>query len=153
MKANTAMLSPSELSEATGVGRETLRFYEEKGLVIPVNRTAAGYRQYSHSAIELIGFIKKTQQAGFSLKEIDGLLQLRAKTTNTCGDVSDALAHKISAIDEEIAVLHRKRALIDSMNTSCCPSPSPTKPCSFSSAPVIAIECVTSCCPLQQHDG
>jgi DNA-binding transcriptional MerR regulator len=153
MNANTAMLSPSELSEATGVGRETLRFYEAKGLVTPANRTAAGYRQYSHSAVELIGFIKKTQQAGFSLKEIDGLLQLRAKTTNTCGDVSNALAQKISAIEDQIAALHRKRALLDSMNMSCCPSPSPTKACSFSSAPVVAIEFTTSGFPLQQHDS
>ena len=153
MNANTVTLRPSELSDATGVGRETLRFYEEKGLVMPVSRTAAGYRQYSHSAIELIGFIKKTQQAGFSLSEIGGLLQLRAKTTNTCGDVSDALAQKISSIEEEIAALQHKRALIDSMNTSCCPSPSPAKPCSFNSAPVIAIECATSCFPLQQNNG
>jgi DNA-binding transcriptional MerR regulator len=131
MNANTISLSSGELSAATGVGRETLRFYEEKGLVVPVGRTTAGYRRYDRSAIALISFIKETQHAGFSLKEIDELLQLRAQSMNTCGNVSDALTRKVSAIEEEIATLQRKRALIESMNLSCCPSPSPTTPCSF----------------------
>ena len=131
MNANTLMLSPGELSAVAGVGRETLRFYEEKGLVVPVGRTAAGYRQYDRSAIVLISFIKETQQAGFSLREIYELLQLRANAKNTCGNVNDSLARKIAVMDEEIAALQRKRALIESMNVGCCPSPSPSKPCSF----------------------
>jgi DNA-binding transcriptional MerR regulator len=127
----TKLLGTTELADAAGVGRETLRFYEEKGLVTPLRRTAAGYRQYDRSAIEVIGFIKETQNAGFTLKEIDELLQLRAKAINTCGNVSDSLLRKVTTIDEEIASLQRKRALIQSMNANCCPSPSPAKTCSF----------------------
>lgn len=115
-------LSSAAVAKAAGVGRETLRFYEEKGLVTPLQRTAAGYRQYSPAAVALIGFIKETQHAGFSLKEIQELLLLRATAMNTCSNVSDILNRKLGSMDEELANLQRKRAIIHSMVTECCVS-------------------------------
>jgi len=119
---NPIYLSSAAVAKAAGVGRETLRFYEEKGLVKPLNRTAAGYRQYSPAAVALIGFIKETQQAGFSLKEIQELLQLRSTAMNTCSNVSEVLNRKLGSIDDEIANLQRKRAIIHSMVSECCAS-------------------------------
>ncbi len=116
------LLTTSDVAKAAGVGRETMRFYEEKGLVTPLSRTAAGYRQYAPAAVALIIFIKDTQQAGFSLREIQELLQLRATTMNTCSNVGDVLNRKMGSIDGEIANLQRKRAIIHSMVTECCVS-------------------------------
>jgi MerR family Zn(II)-responsive transcriptional regulator of zntA len=131
MNTQSALLSPAALSAAAGVGRETLRFYEEKGLVLPTCRTASGYRQYNRGAVDLILFIKETQAAGFSLKEIAELLDMRAKATNTCSNVSSALTSKKSAIEAEIASLQRKISILDNMNRRCCPSPAASSPCSF----------------------
>lgn len=128
---SSTYLSSGDVSKATGVGRETLRFYEEKGLVEPICRTTAGYRQYAPNAVELIAFIKEVQEAGFSLKEIEELLKLRATTMNTCGNVSEALNRKLTSIDEEIATLQRKRALIQSMNSNCCKETKSTQPCTL----------------------
>jgi DNA-binding transcriptional MerR regulator len=113
-------LSSAAVAKAAGVGRETLRFYEEKGLVKPLSRTAAGYRQYSPAAVALIGFIKETQHAGFSLKEIQELLRLRITAQSTCSNVSEVLNRKMGSIDDEIANLQRKRAIIHSMVAECC---------------------------------
>ena len=124
-------LSSGEVSKATGVGRETLRFYEERGLVEPISRTTAGYRQYAPNAVELIAFIKEIQEAGFSLKEIEELLKLRAAAMNTCGNVSEALNRKLTSIDEEIAALQRKRGLIQSMNSDCCKGTKSAQPCAL----------------------
>jgi len=124
-------LSTGDLSKAVGVGRETLRFYEEKGLVAPARRTPAGYRQYRRSAIDLIAFIKATQQVGFSLKEIQDLLHLRSISANTCSNVGEALKKKLTSIDTEIMTLQRKRSVIQSMVSSCCNDSKSTQPCTL----------------------
>ena len=124
-------LSSGDVSKATGVGRETLRLYEERGLVEPVSRTAAGYRQYSSSAIDLIAFIKETQQAGFTLKEIGELLKLRETAMNTCGNVSEALGRKLASIDDEISAWQRKRRVIQSMVADCCKDLTSMQPCTL----------------------
>jgi DNA-binding transcriptional MerR regulator len=81
-------LSTGALARTAGVGGETLRFYEEQGLITPVARTNAGYRQFTTDVVAVIGFIKQTQRAGFSIKEIGHLLRLRADGQDTCGSVS-----------------------------------------------------------------
>jgi MerR family copper efflux transcriptional regulator len=124
------LLTTSDVAKAAGVGRETMRFYEEKGLVTPISRTAAGYRQYAPAAVALITFIKDTQQAGFSLKEIRELLELRATATNTCSNVGEALQRKADAIAAEVENLRRKQTLIESMATNCC-RPGGNQPCAL----------------------
>jgi MerR family copper efflux transcriptional regulator len=122
------LLSTNDVAKAAGVGRETMRFYEEKGLVTPISRTAAGYRQYAPTAVALITFIKDTQQAGFSLKEIQELLELRATAANTCNNVSAVLQRKAAAIASEIETLQRKQSIIESMASECC-RPGGTQTC------------------------
>lgn len=114
------LLTGAGLMKATGVGRDTLRHYEDKGLIKPISRTAAGHRRYAPDSTELIAFIKQTQQAGFSLKEIQELLNLRATALNTCNNVSALLDRKRRMIDVEIATWRQKRAIIDTMIRDCC---------------------------------
>ncbi len=114
------LLTTSDVAKAAGVGRETMRFYEEKGLVEPLSRTAAGYRQYAPAAVALIVFIKDTQRAGFSLKEIQELLKLRTTAANTCNNVGEVLQRKVATIAAEIENLRRKQSLIESMASECC---------------------------------
>jgi MerR family copper efflux transcriptional regulator len=114
------LLTTSDVAKAAGVGRETMRFYEEKGLVKPLSRTAAGYRQYAPAAVALITFIKDTQQAGFSLNEIQELLALRTTAANTCNNVGEALQRKVDTIAAEIESLRRKQSIIESMAADCC---------------------------------
>jgi Predicted transcriptional regulators len=51
-------LQTSEVMKAANVGRETLRFYEKRGLIPKALRTDSGYRQYTRDTVELIIFIK-----------------------------------------------------------------------------------------------
>lgn len=114
------LLSTADVMKAAAVGRETLRFYEEKGLIEPVTRSAAGYRKFAPQVVALIGFIKDTQAAGFSLKEIQELLRLRGSATNTCDNVTDILNRKRAAIDDELALLQRRQSIIAEMIVNCC---------------------------------
>ena len=63
-----------QLARLTGVSVGTLRFYEDKGLLVPEHRTEAGYRQYAASAADQVRFIKTAQSLGFSLQEIGAIV-------------------------------------------------------------------------------
>jgi DNA-binding transcriptional MerR regulator len=112
-------LSTSELGRAAGVGRETLRFYEEEGLIRPTSRSAAGYRRFGRTAVETIAFIKQTQQAGFSLREIKNLLNLRSGEQDTCGALSGVLTDKLNELDAELRTLEERRAALVSLSKTC----------------------------------
>ncbi len=120
----------SELIAATNLGRETLRFYESKGLIPDVPRTDAGYRLYPKKTLEIISFIKDAQEAGFTLKEIKELIDLQHTSLATCGDVSPILNSKLTSIEEEIAVLKRKHSVLKKM-TSSCEVQTKSTPCSI----------------------
>lgn len=69
-----AQLTIGELAKEAGVSRSMLRYYEEQGLLKPVGRTAAGYRLYSPAAAQTLLFIQRAQRLGFSLADIQVLL-------------------------------------------------------------------------------
>ncbi len=112
-------LQTSELIAATNLGRETLRFYENKGLIPSVPRTDAGYRLYPKHVVEIISFIKEAQEAGFTLKEIKELIDLQNTTQATCGVVSPILSTKLSELEIEINVLKKKHSILKKMSFNC----------------------------------
>ena len=68
-------LTIGQLARKVGVRTSTLRFYEVEGLLAPTDRTDAGYRLYSHEAIQRIEMIHRAQRLGFSLSDIRPLLE------------------------------------------------------------------------------
>jgi MerR family transcriptional regulator, copper efflux regulator len=123
-------LSTGALARAASVGRETLRFYEEQGLIAPVARTRAGYRQFAMDVVAVIGFIKQCQRAGFSIKEIRHLLQLRANGQDTCGSISELLEHKLKQVDATLLALREQRGTLDQLVQTCA-GHDPARLCGF----------------------
>jgi len=119
MSASTAYLSTASLSKATGLGREALRFYESRGLIKPTKRTAAGYRQYSKNTVERIAFIKQTQLAGFTLKEIKHLLQLNSEGTDNCGTLSEVFDGKQKELEKTILELQTRKETLRNLVKTC----------------------------------
>ncbi len=76
-----------QVAKQTGVGIETIRFYERRGLIDEPPRRDSGYRQYSEDVIARLEFIKRAKELGFSLKEINELFSLRVDHDTSCGDV------------------------------------------------------------------
>ena len=75
-----------KLAKESGVTVETVRFYEQKGLIKqPSSKT--GYRKYPYDDVVKIKFIKRTQELGFTLNEAKELLELRVKSNAKCGQV------------------------------------------------------------------
>lgn len=107
------VLTRGQVARRSGVGAETVRFYERRGLIEKPPRTASGYRQFPQEVVPRIRFIKRAQQLGFSLREIKELLALRVDSRTTCAEVRQRTQTKIADIEERIRELQRmKRALV-----------------------------------------
>jgi MerR family mercuric resistance operon transcriptional regulator len=69
-----------DVAEAAGVGVETVRYYERRGLVPQPGRGVGAYRRYGKDHVDRIRFVKRAQALGFSLEEIATLLELEDGT-------------------------------------------------------------------------
>ncbi len=72
---NQVLMTIGELAKRAGLRTSALRYYEEQGLLEPVDRTASGYRLYAPEAEQILHFIQRAQRLGFSLSDIRTLLE------------------------------------------------------------------------------
>lgn len=119
------MLLIGQLSQATGLTREALRFYEQTGL-IRAQRQPNGYRCYPQEAIEIVRYIRTAQQLGFSLSDIGSKLPQLWDAPDTADAISGFLTDKVKEIDARIAQLHELRAGLVRRIGSDCPMQQPT---------------------------
>jgi MerR family copper efflux transcriptional regulator len=66
--------SIGEVAKLSGVDAKTLRFYEEKGVIVPANREENGYRYFSEENLEEIKVVKNARDLGLGLPEIKELM-------------------------------------------------------------------------------
>lgn len=107
-----------KLAEMSGVGVETVRFYQRKELIRRPESNGA-VRTYSQEDALKIKFIKKAQEIGFSLAEVKELLELNTKPRITCGTVKKKSLEKIEEIDEKIASLQKMRSSLVKLSQAC----------------------------------
>jgi Hg(II)-responsive transcriptional regulator len=109
----------SQVAEKAGVNSETLRYYERRGLLERPPRTPGGYRDYPTSAVELLRFIKRAQELGFTLEEIAELLHLESGGPDSC-QAARALAEARKAdLDARIADLRRMSSSLGELIGTC----------------------------------
>ena len=72
-------MTTGEVADASGVSVQTVRYYERRGLLPEPPRDGNGHRNYDADAVRRLYFIKRAQELGFSLSDIDELLSLRAE--------------------------------------------------------------------------
>jgi DNA-binding transcriptional MerR regulator len=99
-----------EMAQATGLSRDTLRFYEKRGL-LRARRGANGYRDYPPEAADWLRYLRTAQQLGFTLAEIEADMPLLAAAGDpaTAELLRAALARKLGEIDARIAGLSQLR--------------------------------------------
>lgn len=108
----------NDLVKLSGLNRETLRYYEEKGLLPIPKRSESGYRNYTDDTLERIAFIKKAKSAGFTLREIQELIGL--KTANvTCRTGRDIANQKISEIKRKQKALKEMQGILIRFVQAC----------------------------------
>ena len=113
-------LTIGELAQQGGVNLETIRYYERKGLLPKPPRTPSGYRAFPETTVRRIRFIKQAQELGFSLREINELLELRIALGGTQADVRKRATAKISDIEEKISRLRSMKRALERLTATCC---------------------------------
>lgn len=113
---NQKPLTIGFLAKAADVNIETIRYYQRIGLIDEPNKPAQGYRTYSEAALKQIHFIKRAQQLGFSLAEIDELLHLG---DGQCNDVRHRAEVKRNQIEKQIRDLQNLRKTLNKLINSC----------------------------------
>ena len=115
-------LTIAKLAQAGGVGVETVRYYQRRGL-FPVPRPLGGIRRYGAPEIRRLKFIRAAQAAGFTLEEIGELLALDAGHDH---NRARALAReRIAALDTRIAELEQARDALRRLARDCAHSKGP----------------------------
>src|SRR6266540_1748226 len=98
-----------QVASRTGVNVQTLRYYERRGLLPEPGRRDSGYRVYSSEAVRIVRFIKRAQELGFSLAEVEVLLDLAAGGPESCETAQELAHHKIEELDRKVGHLRAMR--------------------------------------------
>jgi len=104
------------LAAAAGVNVETIRYYQRIGLISEPKKPTQGFRKYHNETLEQIKFIKRAQQLGFSLQEIDDLLELG---DGHCRDVRIRAEQKRDKIEKQIRDLQNLKNTLTQLIHAC----------------------------------
>jgi Cu(I)-responsive transcriptional regulator len=121
-------MTRGEVAERAGVGSETVRFYEQRGLIPPPPRTSSGYRCYDQAYVDRLRFVKRAQDLGFTLEEIKELLALRVRPDADSGAVRRRAQEKLADVEAKIRDLERIRAVLGHL-VAACSGHGPTSEC------------------------
>lgn len=116
---SAAPLTIGQLATAAQVNTETIRYYERRRLLPEPPRTPAGYRQYDRDAVRRVRFIKRAQDLGFTLKEIDELLALQVRHGAACDEVEERVRLKIARVEEMMGELARVHRVLTALGGAC----------------------------------
>lgn len=114
-----AKMMIGDLASATGTKVNTIRFYEEIGLMLPAVRTDSGRRTYAPSDLERLRFIRHARELGFDTQEIRSLLALGDQPERECSEVTDIAVRHLSVVNEKISRLIMLRDELDRVARSC----------------------------------
>lgn len=111
-----ADLTIARLGAAAGVGVETVRYYQRRGL-LAVPPSAGAVRRYDADDVRRLRFIRRAQAAGFTLEEIGELLAL--DRTGDRARVRELATERLAALDDRIAELEQSRTALERLRASC----------------------------------
>lgn len=110
-----------ELSKASALSRDTIRFYEKKGLITAgkKERQFNNYKEYSEETLKRLLSIKQLKSFGFTLNEIAELLDMFDVDQATCESVCHKIDEKIILLTQKIKELEMVRQQLTAGKKSC----------------------------------
>jgi MerR family mercuric resistance operon transcriptional regulator len=118
-------LTIGKLAAAAGVGVETVRFYQRRGLLRTPTRNE-GIRRYGSDDLGRLRFIRQGQAAGFTLEQIRELLDLDASDDRA--RARELANERLAALESKIVELQRARDALERLARECgsgSPGPCP----------------------------
>lgn len=113
------MLTIGTMSRKTGTKVQTIRYYEQIGLLPEPERTAGGQRRYRQRDLDRLAFIRHSRQLGFSLAAIRELLELADNPDQSCS-VADSIAHRqLEQVRQRLLRLRALESELERMISEC----------------------------------
>ncbi len=112
-------LTIGQLGRATATKVETIRYYEKIGLLPAPARTAGNYRNYADRHVQMLGFIRRSRELGFSIEDVCELLKLAGLRDESCAGIDKLVARHLETTERKIAALTRLRRELRETLTSC----------------------------------
>jgi Cu(I)-responsive transcriptional regulator len=114
--------TPFNIGEAaarSGVSAKMVRHYESLGLLPPVARTGAGYRQYRESDVHTLRFIRRARDLGFGMAEIGALLRLWKDRRRSSRDVKRIALDHVADLERRLAEMAAMKRTLEAL-AACC---------------------------------
>lgn len=108
-----------EVAREAGVNVQTLRYYEREGLLREPPRRESGYRVYGPEAVRIVRFIKRAQELGFSLAEVESLIELAHGGPESCEAARALAEHRMAELERRIADLTAMRDSLQRLVATC----------------------------------
>lgn len=108
-----------QLAQQSGCSIETIRYYEQIGLLPPPSRNASNYRVYGAEHTDRLLFVRHCRSLDMSLDEIRALLDLRAQPRQGCHQVNTLLDRHIEELDQRMAALAQLRERLAMLRRQC----------------------------------
>lgn len=102
----------SEVAAQAHVNAQTLRYYERRGLLPHPERSQSGYRTYTPDAVLAVRFVKRAQQLGFTLDEVEELLHLAQGGPASCEEAKAMACTRIADVQQRIEELTGMRDVL-----------------------------------------
>jgi len=113
------MITIKQVSKLLDIAPKTIRYYEDIGLLRPVNRGDNGYRYFMPENIEELRLIKGARMAGFSIEESKELMGLFKDSTRKSKDVKALTVEKTAQLRKKITVLNDMLITLENLSASC----------------------------------
>lgn len=113
------MLTIGTLARRTGTKVQTIRYYEQIGLMPEPGRTEGGQRRYGDAELDRLAFIRHSRQLGFPLEAIRELLDLSDHPDRDCGAADSIARRRLREVDTRIARLEALRRELQRMISEC----------------------------------
>ena len=108
-----------ELAKSTGTKVETIRYYEQTGLLPEPGRTQGNYRSYGGEHLARLSFIRRARDLGFGIEQVRALLDLSDDRSRDCATVDRIATEHLREVDRKIADLTALRRELSAVITSC----------------------------------
>lgn len=113
------MLAIGTLARKTGTKVQTIRYYEQIGLMPQPGRTEGGQRRYDGAGLDRLAFIRHARQLGFTLEAIRELLDLSDNPEKSCDDADRIARRQLQQVEQRMARLEALRTELERMIHEC----------------------------------
>jgi len=113
------LLKIGQLAKASGSSIDTIRFYEGKGILMPVSKSNNGYRFYDSVALNTLSFFQNAKELGFTLSEIKGFLGIQILKNGKCALAQGKINEKLIDIDKKISDLKSIKKALNKVLKKC----------------------------------